>query len=156
MYEPLHKMSINHNPHNNSHCLLLKVAWLKLRFYICMCLMYKILSLFCWGELCFADSSLWKITPGSTPISLDQEEEASVGTRSQTLDNWGVETHCLVWRIQVPVESCLLQKAAWVHGSILPGVNRTGWLPRWNGVGNVFLAHVRFLDINWATFPSTK
>jgi hypothetical protein len=37
------------------------------------------------------------------------------------------------------------------HGPILPAVNGTGW---WcNGVGNVFLAHVRSLDTHWETFP---
>ncbi|XP_035653044.1 SPRY domain-containing protein 3-like isoform X2 [Oncorhynchus keta] len=37
-----------------------------------------------------------------------------------------------------------------VHGPIMPGVNGTGW---YNGVGNVFLANVRSLDTNLATFP---
>ncbi len=44
------------------------------------------------------------------------------------------------------------KNATWKHGSILPGLNGSGWWWWCNGVGYIFLAHFGPLSTNWASF----
>ncbi len=80
-----------------------------------------------------ADGLQWqKTTPGFTPVSREQETDATVYTGSLKLDNRRIEKGCLVRRVTISAStfgwlSQNLALKAWKHGSILHCFNGSGW-----------------------------
>ncbi len=80
-----------------------------------------------------ADGLQWqKTTPGFTPVSREQETDATVYTGSLKLDNRRLEKGCLVRRVTISAStfgwlSQNLALKAWKHVSILHCFNGSGW-----------------------------
>jgi hypothetical protein len=83
-------------------------------------------------------------------LAKNKKEAAPVGTQSPTVDNLGVKN--IPWfdisRFQLRHADGRVRFWRKQYGPILHCFNGTGWCRGCNGVGNVFLVHIKSFDTN--------